>query len=87
MELGRGPQRPILMASNGGEYSDSAGAVRTEPLDISQDMIFRYGYRECWIVLDRMYVWTEAQEERFAVELFVDQPDAVEVGVWRAWED
>lgn len=87
MELGRGPQRPILMTSNGGEYSDSAGAVRTEPLDISQDMIFRYGYRECWIVLDRMYVSTEAQEERFAVELFVDQPGAVEVGVWRAWED
>ncbi|CAK3965009.1 related to Calpain-like protease palB RIM13 [Lecanosticta acicola] len=87
IEFGRGPQRRIPIASNGGEYSDSAGAVRTEPIDLSQEHYRRYGYRDCWIVLDRMYVSSESQDERFSVELFVDQPDAIEVGVWRAWED
>ncbi|SMR63707.1 unnamed protein product [Zymoseptoria tritici ST99CH_3D1] len=86
IELGRGPARRILIASHGGEYADSSAAVRTNPLDLGPDFV-KYGYRDCWLVVDRMYVSSEEQEEGFAVELFVDQPNAVEVGGWRAWED
>lgn len=74
------------MATNNGEYSDSGSPVRTDPFDLGPDFI-KYGYRDCWIVLDRMYVSPEAQEERFVVELFVDQPNSLECGDWRAWDD
>lgn len=84
VEIGRGPQRRILIASSGGQYADSAGDVRTEDIDLSPDMK-RYG--DMWLVLDRMYVSSEGQDERFSVELFIDQPDAVSCGVWRAWDD
>jgi hypothetical protein len=84
IEIGRGPERRILIASNGGEYSDSAGGIRTEDVDLKPDYR-RYG--EVWIVLDRMYINAEEREERLSVELFVDQPDVVSCGVWRDWDD
>lgn len=87
VELGRGPTRRVLIASNGGEYADSSGLVRTDPIDLGPEFIRRAGYRDCWLVLDRMYVSSETREERFGVEVFVDRPGGVEVGVWRAWED
>jgi calpain-7 len=83
IEIGRGPERRILVASNGGEYSDNAGGIRTEDIDLKPDHR-RYG--EIWIVLDRMYVNAEDREERISVEMFVDQPGAVECGVWREWD-
>lgn len=86
LEVGRGPERHVLIASNGGEYADSSGSVRTDPMDFGPDLR-KYGHRECWIVLDRMYVSSETGEESFKVELFVDRPEALEVGVWRAWDD
>ncbi|KAK4497365.1 hypothetical protein PRZ48_011816 [Zasmidium cellare] len=86
IELGRGPQRRILIASNNGEYSDSGGPVRTDAFDLGPDFA-KYGYRDCWIVLDRMYVSSEAQEEQFVVEVFVDQPNSLDCGDWRAWDD
>ena len=84
VEIGRGPDRRILIASNGGEYSDSAGGIRTEDIDLKPDFR-RYG--DIWMVLDRMYVNTEGREERVSVELFVDQPYSVECGVWREFDD
>ncbi|KAK5125229.1 hypothetical protein LTR85_000905 [Meristemomyces frigidus] len=84
VESGRGSQRRIHVASNGGEYADSAVGIRTEDVDLSPEMK-RYG--DMWLVLDRMYAGFDEQEERFSVELFVDQPDAVGCGVWRAWDD
>ena len=84
VEIGRGPERRILITSNGGEYSDTAGGIRTEDIDLKPDMR-RFG--DIWIVLERMYVSVEGREERMSVELFVDQPDAVSCGVWEAWDD
>ena len=84
VDIGRGPHRRILIASNDGEYSDSAGGIRTQDIDLKPDLR-RYG--DIWIVLDRMYASAEGHEERMAVELFVDQPDAVSCGVWRAFDD
>jgi hypothetical protein len=86
IELGQGPSKRIPMVSHGGEYADSSAAVRTDPLDLGPDFV-KYGYRDCWLVVDRMYVSSEEQEEGFAVDLFVDQPNAVDVGEWRVWED
>lgn len=84
VELGRGPDRRILIASNGGEYCSAAGGIRTEDIDLNP-ALRRLG--ELWIVLDRMYAGVETSEERFSMELFVDRPDAVTYGVWRAWDD
>lgn len=85
VEMGRGPERHVLIASNGGAHADSSDLVRTNPLDLGPDFR-RYRHQECWLVLDRMYVSPETQEERFSVELYVDRPEAVDVGVWRAWD-
>lgn len=87
VEYGRGPSRHIKIASNNGEYTDTSGdAVRTEAIDLSTDYL-KWGYQACYLVLDRIYVSSERPEERFHVELFMDQPDAIQVGVWTAWED
>lgn len=83
VEIGRGPDRRILIASNGGEYSSSAGGIRTEDIDLSPEMRQR---EEMWIILERLHT-SDVYEERLVVELFVDQPDAISCGVWRAWDD
>ncbi|KAK5734611.1 cysteine protease [Elasticomyces elasticus] len=85
IESGRGPMRRIHIASNEGEYADCSGSVRTDDIDLSPEMLRRG--ESLWIVLDRMYTSTDAREERFAVELFLDQPEALACGVWRTWDD
>ncbi|KAK5114704.1 hypothetical protein LTR62_002278 [Meristemomyces frigidus] len=85
LESGRGPRRQIHIASNGGEYADCRGGVRTEDVDLKPE-ITQHGEGP-WLVLDRRYVGEEVQEEIFSVELLVDQPDALTCSVWRAWED
>ena len=83
IELGRGPARRFLVASEGGEYADSA-AVRTESthLDPALDP-----HGECWLVLDRLSGPGGPVEEWYEVELFCDVPKACSVGVWREWDD
>ncbi|EMD00076.1 hypothetical protein BAUCODRAFT_63830 [Baudoinia panamericana UAMH 10762] len=86
IESGRGPNRRIHIASGEGDYADCAGGVvRTEDIEIQPEMVTRG--KDLWLVLDRMYASGEAEDERFSVELFVDQPDAVTCGVWRGWDD
>ena len=84
VEQGRGPQQRTLTVSNEGEHSDSAGGIRTEDMDFVPDMR-RFG--EMWLILDRMPVSSDGREERVTVELFVDQPDAVSCGEWRAVDE
>lgn len=84
IELGRGADSRTLVISNEGEYSNSASGVRTEALDLRPDM-WRFG--EVWLVLERMYVSSEARMESYAVELFADQPAAVVGGAWQGWDD
>jgi hypothetical protein len=75
------------MASNNGEYTDTSGdAVRTDAIDLNTDFL-KWGFQACYLVLDRIYVSSEKSEERFREELYMDQPDAIQVGEWRAWED
>ena len=85
IESGRGPTRHIHIASGGGEYADASSGVRTDDIDIGPADVQRH--RDLWLVLDRMYVSSESQEEMLAVELFVDQVDGLACGVWRAWDD
>lgn len=84
IETGRGPNRGVLVSSNDGEYSDCAGGIRMDDIDLSPEMR-RQG--ELWIVLDRIYASTEDSEERLVVELFVDQPNSIASGDWQAWDD
>lgn len=88
VEYGSGPSRRIKVASNNGEYTDTSGdAVRTEAIDFSTEFITKYNYQSAYLVLDRIYVSSDNSEERFHVQLFMSEPDAIQVGVWRAWED
>lgn len=85
IEVGRGPQKRVLTCSGGGEYSDSsAGGIQTDDLDLDPGFLRRHG-GDVWLVLERMCAHSPRQvvEERFGVELFVDQPGAVEWGGWR----
>ncbi|PPJ57684.1 hypothetical protein CBER1_00142 [Cercospora berteroae] len=87
VEHGREPSRFVRIESNNGEYSDtSGGAVRTDAIDLGPNdrMLVSQG---CMLVLDRMYVSSENLEETFQVELYMDQPNAIAVGPWRAWDD
>ena len=87
VELHRGSARHVLAVSDGGEYADSgAGALQTDEFDLSPD-IRRYGFTECWLVLDRLNASSEMQEESFTIELYTDQRDALVIGVWRALQD
>lgn len=84
IELGRGPNRRILVASNGGDFSDSAGGIRTEDVDLDRSIL---SYGEMSLVMDRMYASAGESEERFSVELYMDQPNAVSCGVWRSIDE
>lgn len=84
IEIGRGPRRRVLISSGNGEYSDATSGIRTEDFDLSPDLT-RFG--DSWLVLDRMSVSSEDRDERFAVDLYVDQPDGLVCGVWKAWND
>jgi calpain-7 len=83
VEQGRGDHRRILIASGNGEFSNSAGGVRTEDVELKPEMK-KYG--DLWLVLDRMYPGSEQEEERYSVELFVDTPQGIACGVWRAMD-
>lgn len=85
IEIGRGPHTRTLTSSGGAEYSDSsAGGIQTDDLDLDPNMR-RFG--DIWLVLKRMYAQSQVHEEKFLVELFVDQPGAVELGAWKALDD
>ncbi|KAF1362523.1 cysteine proteinase [Lizonia empirigonia] len=83
VELGRGPERKFLIASERGEYADSA-TVRSESVHIDPS-IFNRG--DLWLVLDRLSGPGGPVEEWYDVEIFTDMPEACSVGVWRDWSD
>ncbi|OJD34718.1 calpain-like protease ory [Diplodia corticola] len=83
LEIGRGPDRRILISSSGGEYSDAEAGVRTEEVDLRPDML-RQG--DMWLVLDRLSGPTTGCSEYYSVELFCDSANGVAVGVWRGWD-
>ncbi|KAI5237754.1 cysteine proteinase [Aureobasidium subglaciale] len=81
LEIGRGPERRILIASSNGEYSDSSAGVRTGEIDLSpQEM------GKVWLVIERMYTPKGSQGEMFQIETFTDAPNTIDIGVWRRWE-
>lgn len=81
LEMGRGPERRILIASSNGEYSDSSAGVRTGEIDLSPKEV-----EKAWLVIERMFTPKDLEGEVFEVETFTDAPDAVDLGVWRRWE-
>lgn len=83
VEQGRGPERKFLIASERGEYADSA-TVRSESVHIDPAIVHR---GDLWLVLDRLSGPGGPVEEWYDIELFTDMPDACSVGVWRDWSD
>lgn len=83
VELGRGPERKFVIASEKGEYSDAA-IVRSESVNIDPAM-GRQG--DLFLVLDRLSRPGGPVEEWYDVEVFTDAPQACAIGVWREWDD
>ncbi|OQO08117.1 hypothetical protein B0A48_06911 [Cryoendolithus antarcticus] len=83
IELGHGSRKQVLLVSGDDDFADgSAGGVQTPEIDLRPEML-RMG--DLWLVLETMYA--PSQLETFVVELFLDQPGAVDVGAWRTWDE
>lgn len=83
VELGRGPERKFVIASERGEYADSA-TVRSESVTIDAALA---NQGELWLVLDRLSGPGGPVEEWYEVEIYTDMPQAFSIGVWRDWDD
>ncbi|KAF2033394.1 calpain-like protease palB/rim-13 [Setomelanomma holmii] len=83
VELGRGPERKFVIASERGEYTDAA-TVRSEKVNIDPTIISQ---GDMYLVLDRLSGPGGPVEEWYEVEIFTDAPKACSVGVWREWDD
>ncbi|KAJ9647307.1 cysteine protease [Coniosporium tulheliwenetii] len=83
VELGTGPNRRVLIASSGGAYSDAVSGVRTDEVDLSPQMLYT---SDMWLVLDRLCGPASGSQEIYGVEVFCDQPKALDIGVWRNWD-
>lgn len=83
VEIGRGPERRFLIASERGEYADST-TIRSDSVNIDPTMA-KLG--DLWLVLDRLSGPGGPVEEWYDVEIFTDVPQACSVGVWRDWDD
>jgi calpain-7 len=83
IELGRGPERRFLVASESGEYADSA-TVRSESIHLDPTIMAQ---GDLWLVLDRLSGPGGPVEEWYEVEIFTNMPQACSIGVWRAWDD
>jgi calpain-7 len=83
VEIGRGPERKFVIASEQGEYADSA-TVRSESVNIDPKLTAQ---GDIYLVLDRLSGPGGPIEEWYEVEIYLDTPKACEIGVWRDWND
>ncbi|KAF2827642.1 cysteine proteinase [Ophiobolus disseminans] len=83
VEIGRGPERKFIIASERGEYTDAA-TVRSESVNIDPTLI---NQGDLFLVLDRLSGPGGPIEEWYEVEIYTDAPKACSVGVWREWDD
>jgi hypothetical protein len=95
------PESVLIATSNEGEYADGRHPIRTEMVDLSPSSTLRTGVheptwrggrqpRECWLVLERMYVHPTAETsdvEKFGVEISTDSLDGVVCGQWVDWHE
>jgi hypothetical protein len=95
------PESVLIATSNEGEYADGRHPIRTEMVDLSPSSTLRMGVheptwrggrqpRECWLVLERMYVHPTAETsdvEKFGVEISTDSLDGVVCGQWVDWHE
>lgn len=76
-----------IAQSNGGEYAESAGSIRTGDVDLWPDML-KQG--QLWLVLERLVGGCGASEEQYMVQMWFEgtakPEDAVEIGAWRELE-
>ena len=75
VELGQGPNKKVLCASNDSNFSDAPGGVRTADIDVKVDVL---GHGGLWLVVER-YGAVDAIDE-IQVQLLSDS--RLEVGGW-----
>jgi calpain-7 len=88
LELGRGPERKIILESCEGEWS-TGDRVRTSAVDIGPDTAHLAGKEEMYLVFERLTAVDGDQrggEELFEICAWCDAPDALAWGQWRNWE-
>jgi len=81
---GRLEQDQILTISGGGEYSDSFSGVLTNEIDLNASMA---RYAGLWLVVERMPSAKDLAQESFAIEMFIETPQALSAGEWRCLDD
>ncbi|KAJ6000426.1 hypothetical protein N7481_000835, partial [Penicillium waksmanii] len=75
VELGQGPYKEILAASEDGSYCDAASGVRVEDFDLSPSLEFQ---NQVWIVIERVGGPGGQVEDHFEVEVLSEE--RVDVG-------
>lgn len=82
VEVGRGGDRTILIASGNGSFNDATKEMRTDVFDINANMTKR---QDMWLVVERLmgFAGGSEAEERIKVDMYADAPNAVQIGVWR----
>lgn len=91
IELGRGPDKQVVFASNRGEFAHPTVGIRTEDVDLWPEMR-KQG--EMIVVLERLIGGSGremiSRKEQFAMELWldgvVDVDKAIQVGKWMEWD-
>ncbi|KAF2011638.1 cysteine proteinase [Aaosphaeria arxii CBS 175.79] len=83
VEMGRGPEKRIVVQSEGGQHSDSL-TIRTGSFDLSLN---DQDGKHLWLVLDRLSKPSGPVEELYEVKVWTDVPNACRIGSWQAWDD
>lgn len=77
VELGQGPYKEVLAASEDGSYSDALAGIRIEDLDLQPGLEQKGGV---WIVLERIGGPGGQVEDHLEVEALAEE--RVEIGEW-----
>ncbi|KAF2760771.1 cysteine proteinase [Pseudovirgaria hyperparasitica] len=83
IDVGRGPDKKTILASNEGAFSD-AQVVRTDTVDLYPRLL---AHGDLWLVMERLAGPDPGFEELYEVQLFMDVPNGVQLGNWRGWDD
>ncbi|KAJ5086091.1 hypothetical protein N7532_010862 [Penicillium argentinense] len=77
VELGQGPYKEVLAASEDGSHCDAASGVRVDDFDLSPNLDSR---GQVWIVIERIGGPGGQVEDHFEVEALAEE--RVEIGEW-----
>ena len=91
LELGRGPEKRLIIASNGGEYGDPNVGIKIEDVSLWPEM---RSQGEIFLVLERLVGGagrgSESGNKQYQVEMWlegvVEAEKAMQVSSWVEWD-